>query len=122
LRTKTLCWIYGLIALGALVATWSQNIRFFGEEGNGGLGGFIDGMYQNAAAASISNDLLFMLLAAFVLMYVEGRRRGVPHLWVYFVGSFLIAVSVMFPLFLLARERKLASEGGPDAAPAPPAP
>ena len=111
MRSKTLCWIYGLIALGALVATWSQNIRFFSEEDNGGLEGFIEGMYDNAAAASISNDLLFMLLAAFVLMFVEGRRLQIKHLWVYFVGSFLIAVSVMFPLFLLARERKLASRG-----------
>jgi phosphoglycerol transferase MdoB-like AlkP superfamily enzyme len=116
--SRALCWVYGLIAAGALVATWSQNIRFFGEEDNGGLGGFIDGMYENAAAASISNDLLFMLLAAFVLMFIEGRRLGIRHLWVYFVGSFLIAVSVMFPLFLLARERKLASEGGTDGAPA----
>ena len=113
MRSKTLCWIYALIAFGALVATWSQNIRFFGEEANGGLGGFIDGMYENAAAASISNDLLFMLLAAFVLMAVEARRLGIRHLWVYFAGSFLIALSVMFPLFLLARELKLAErEGG----------
>jgi hypothetical protein len=117
-RSKTLCWIYGLIALGALIATWSQNIRFFGEADNGGLSGFIDGMYENAAAASISNDLIFMGLAAFALMFVEGRKHGIKHLWVYFLGSFLIAVSVMFPLFLLARERKLASEGGGEAAPA----
>ena len=115
-RSRTLCWIYGLIAFGALVATWSQNIRFFGEEGNGGLGGFIDGMYENAAAASISNDLIFMLLAALVLMFVESRRLGMEHLWVYVAGSFLIAVSVMFPLFLLARERKLANR---DAAATP---
>ena len=79
MKTKTLCWIYGLIAFGALIATWSQNIRFFGEEDNGGLDGFIDGMYENAAAASISNDLLFMLLAAFVLMFVESRRHGIRH-------------------------------------------
>ena len=117
-RSRALCWTYGLIAVGALVATWSQNIRFLGEEDNGALGGFIDGMYENAAAASISNDLLFMLLAALVLMFFEGRRLGIRHLWVYFAGSFLIAVSVMFPLFLLARERKLASEGEVEAAPA----
>lgn len=117
MRSRTLCWIYALIAVGALVATWSQNIRFFGEEGNGGLDGFIDGMYENAAAASISNDLIFMLLAALVLMAVEGRRVGVRHLWVYFAGSFLIAVSVMFPLFLLARELRLSEEeGSPEGA------
>ncbi len=117
MRSKTLCWIYALIAFGALVATWSQNIRFFGEEGNDGLGGFIAGMYDNAAAASISNDLLFMLIAAFVFMVVEARRIGIRHLWIYLAGSFLIAVSVTFPLFLLARERSLAGrESAPEAA------
>ena len=118
MRSKTLCWIYGLIALGALIATWSQNIRFFSEEGNGGLEGFIDGMYENAAAASIANDLLFLFLAVLVLMFVEGRKHGIKYLWVYFVGSFLIAVSVMFPLFLLARERKLADRIEAEATPA----
>jgi hypothetical protein len=119
MRSRTLCWIYALIAFGALVATWSQNIRFLGEEGNGGLGGFIDGMYENAAAASISNDLIFLLVAALVLMAVEARRVGVPHLWAYVLGSFLVAISVTFPLFLLARERRLAEGGaaGPQGAP-----
>ncbi|MGI9019373.1 MAG: DUF2834 domain-containing protein [Solirubrobacterales bacterium] len=107
MRTKTLCWAYALIALGALVATWSQNIRFLAEEDNGGLGGFIDGMYENAAAASISNDLLLVAMAALVFMAVESRRLGIRHLWVYLLGSLLIAVSVMFPLFLVARELEL---------------
>ena len=110
MRTKTLCWTYALIAFGALVATWSQNIRFFGEDDNGGLGGFIDGMYENAAAASISNDLLFMVIAAFVFMAIESRRVGVRHLWLYLAGSLLVAVSVAFPLFLLARELKLGEQ------------
>ena len=116
MRTKTLCWTYALIALGALVATWSQNIQFLGEEDNGGLGGFVDGMYENAAAASISNDLLFMLLAAFVFMAGEARRLRIHHLWAYLVGSFVIAISVAFPLFLLARELRLA-EGEAGAEP-----
>ena len=116
MRSRTLCWIYGLIACGALIATWTQNIRFLAEEDNGGLEGFIDGMYENAAAASISNDLLFMVLAAFVLMTVESRRLGIRHLWAYMAGSLLIAISVTFPLFLLARELKL-SEGAEEVVP-----
>ena len=106
-RTRILCWTYGLIALGALVATWYQNITFFREDDNGGVGGFIDGMYANAASSSIGNDLVFIGLAALVFMIVEARRLGIRHVWVYVVLSFVIAVSVTFPLFLLARELKL---------------
>ena len=110
MSSRTRCWIYGAIALGALIATWSQNIRFFTEEGNGGLAGFIEDTYANAASSSISNDLVFLGLAAIVLMAVESRRLGIRHLWVYIAASFLIAISVTFPLFLIARERKLAAE------------
>jgi len=110
-RHKTLCWVYALIALGALIATWSQNIRFFLEDDNGGLVGFIEDSYANAASSSITNDLIFVLVAAFVLMVVEARRLGIRHLWVYLVMSFALAISVAFPLFLLARERKLEAMG-----------
>ncbi len=104
---KALCVFYGLVALGALFATWSQNLAFFALPDNGGLLGFIRGAYANPAAASISNDILFMCFAAFTFMIVEARRLGIRHVWLYILLSCGIAVSVMFPLFLLARQRKL---------------
>jgi Protein of unknown function DUF2834 len=115
MKHRTLCWVYGAIALAALVATWSQNIRFFAQDDNDGLWGFIRDSYANPAAASITNDLLLIALAAFVFMAVESRRVGIRHVWVYMVGSLAIAVSVFFPLFLLARELKLAQAGSPES-------
>jgi hypothetical protein len=112
---KVLCWTYGVIALGALIATWSQNLRFFAQEDNGGVWGFIRATYANPAAASITNDILFVLLAAFVLMIVEARRLGIRYVWVYMVLSFLVALSVAFPLFLLVRQVKLAHAGSPSS-------
>lgn len=106
---KMLCVFYGLVAVGALFATWSQNLAFFALPDNGGLPGFIRMAYANPAAASISNDILFMCFAAFTFMVVEARRLGMRHVWLYLVLSCCIAVSVMFPLFLLARQRKLAA-------------
>ncbi len=105
---KVLCAFYGLLAMGALLATWSQNLAFLALPDNGGLAGFIRAAYANPAAASISNDILFMCFAAFTFMVVEARRLGIRHVWIYIVLSFGVAVSVMFPLFLLARQRKLA--------------
>lgn len=108
MRDRLLIGVYGAIALGALIATWSQNIRFALREGNGGLVGFVQDSYANPAAASITNDILFVLLAAIVFMVVEARRLGIRHVWIYLLVSFVIALSVAFPLFLIARQRRLA--------------
>jgi uncharacterized protein DUF2834 len=108
MRDRLLIGVYGVIALGALVATWSQNIRFFLREDNGGLVGFLRDSYANPAAASITNDILFVLLAAIAFMVVEARRLGIRHVWGYVLVSFVIALSVALPLFLIARQLRLA--------------
>ena len=40
-------------------------------------------------------------------MVIEARKHGVKYVWAYILGGFLIAISVTFPLFLLARELRL---------------
>ncbi|SEF50823.1 Protein of unknown function [Thermomonospora echinospora] len=107
-QDRILCGIYAAVAVGALIATWSQNIRFFARDDNGGLAGFLRDAWANPAAASLSNDVVFVALAAVVLMVVEARRLGVRHVWAYVVGALVIAISVTFPLFLIARQRRLA--------------
>jgi Terpene cyclase DEP1 len=107
-QDRVLCGIYAAVAAAALIATWSQNIRFFLRDGNGGLAGFLSGAWANPAAASLSNDVVFVALAAVVLMVVEARRLGVRYVWAYVVGAAVIAISVTFPLFLIARQRRLA--------------
>ena len=100
--------LYALLAAGALYATWSHNLEFFALPDNGGALGFIRMGYANPAAASLANDILFICLAAFAFMLVEARRLGIRFVWLYILLSLGIAVSVMFPLFLIARQLKLA--------------
>jgi hypothetical protein len=107
-KDKVLCLFYALVAVGALFATWSNNLKFFAQPDNGGIVGFFQQASANPAAASISNDLTFMCIAAFVFMVLEARKLGIRFVWLYIVLSCAIAVSVMFPLFLLARQVKLA--------------
>jgi hypothetical protein len=106
-RDRILCCAYGAVALVALVGTWRENLAFFRETGS--WSGFLPACFANHAAASMSTDVLLVALAASVFMVVEARRVGVRFVWVYLVLSVLVAISVMFPLFLVARQRRLAA-------------
>jgi len=101
---KTLCLVYASIALIALAATWINNLAFFNQPQNGGAFGFYQAIYANPAVASFTNDLLLYALAGCIFMAVEARRLGIRYVWVYILLSFLIAVSVMFPVFLITRQ------------------
>jgi uncharacterized protein DUF2834 len=102
---KVLCTVYVVIALVALIATWSQNILFF--NGGGSFLGFWQATKVNPASRSITVDIALFLLSVAILMVIEARRVGVKFVWAYIVAGFLIAISVAFPLFLLARELRL---------------
>ena len=116
---KSLIALYAALALGALLATWSHNLEFFALPDNGGVQGFIRLAYANPAAASLANDILFVCLAAFTLMLVEAKRLGIRYVWLYILLSLAVAVSVMLPLFLIARQLKLAqSRASPGEHPA----
>jgi hypothetical protein len=106
---KLLCAAYASIALVALIATWSQNILFF--KGGGSLMGFWEATKANPASRSITVDIALLLLSVAILMVIEARRLGVKFVWAYIIGGFLIAISVTFPLFLLARELRLCEVG-----------
>jgi uncharacterized protein DUF2834 len=106
---RVLVIVWGVIAAAALVGTWWNNLLFFKEAGTWSGLAFIEACFANHAAASISIDILLFGLAAMVFMKVEAKRLGIRFLWVYIVLSFLIAVSVMFPLFMIARQLRIAA-------------
>lgn len=101
--SKVLCAAYAVIAVAALVATWSQNLAYSGH-GADLLRVFWEDTRANPASRSITADIALFLLAAAVLMVVEARKHGVRFVWLYILGGFLVAISVTFPLFLIARE------------------
>ncbi|HTQ19312.1 DUF2834 domain-containing protein [Mycobacterium sp.] len=103
---KILCVVYGAISLAALVATWSQNVAYFDKPTR-----FLLDSKVTPASRSLTVDLLLFLLAAAILMVLEARRHGVKFVWLYIAGGFAIAISVTFPLFLIARELRM---GGSD--------
>ncbi len=104
---KLLCWLYALISLAALYATWSHNIAFGAQPDSGGALGFIHALYVNHASASIANDLIFFVLSAAIFMIIEARRLKIRFVWAYLFFSLIIAIAVVFPLFLIVRQIKL---------------
>ena len=102
--SRNLCIFYAVIAVAALFATWSQNLQ-------PSANGYVLDLKASPAARSFTVDIGFFLLAGATLMVIEARRLGVGLVWLYVIFGFLIAISVTFPLFLIARERRLAKSG-----------
>jgi hypothetical protein len=102
------CVFLGLVSLVALVMTWSQNLLYFTGPSPAGFGQYLLDLKANGAARSFTVDIGLFLLAAVGLMVAEARKLGVRFVWVYVLLGFAIAISVTFPLFLIAREMRLA--------------
>ena len=109
---KVLCVIYGAIAVGALIATWSQNLAYVDKPARFLLD-FINDSKVTPASRSMSVDALLLGISAAILMVIEARRHGVKYVWVYIAGAFATAISFMFPLFLIARELRMGTSDAP---------
>ena len=104
--SKVLCAGYALIAIAALIATWSQNIAYLDSESF--LMSFANDTKASPAARSITVDLFLFGLPVAILMVAEARKHSIKFVWAYILGSAITAISVTFPLFLIARELRIA--------------
>jgi uncharacterized protein DUF2834 len=113
---KLLIAFYALVAVLAFAGTLSQNLQLGGEGGPvGAFKAFLDGAKANPAGRSLAVDIALFLEAAAAFMVIEARRLGVRWVWLYLAGGFAIAISVTFPLFMIAREMRLAPAAKADA-------
>ena len=104
--------VYAMLSVAGLVATWYFNLQFMEESGGTfGVVDFARGGYANSAASSLTNDLLVGTLAFFLFSFAEARRLAMRHWWIFPVLTFAVAFACAFPLFLLARERRLQAIG-----------
>jgi hypothetical protein len=104
---KVLCIVYGAIAVAALIATWSQIhsvsdflVTFWGDT------------KVNSASRFIAVEALMLSASVAILTVIEGRKYHVRWVWLYIAGA-LIAASVAFPLFLIARELRMGGSETP---------
>ena len=114
---QLLCLGYAAVAVLAFAGTWSQNV-FYLPPGQGPLTGFLTATARfwpdtlaTPASVSITVDIALFTLAASVFLVREGRRLQMRLPWLYVILGLLVAISVTFPLFLIAREWRLTRGG-----------
>jgi hypothetical protein len=101
---------YASLAAVGVIATWTFNLQFIAETGGFSVVEFVRACYANAAAASITNDLLVVVALFLFWSWRESRRLGMRHWWIYVPLTFGIAIAFAFPLFMLMRDRAMAAQ------------
>ncbi len=102
--------IYGLLAVVGVVATWYFNLQFMAAHDGFSLWAFVEATRANAAASSIANDLIVVVVVFLFWSFLEARRLGMKHWWFFLVFTFVIAIAFTYPMFLLYRERVMAAQ------------
>jgi hypothetical protein len=96
-----------LCVVGTLLP-YSQFIAFLREHGLD-LSRFFQQLFSTPVGGFFGMDVFVSSLVLWVLVYTEGRRVGVPHLWAPVVANLAVGVSLGLPLFLYQREKQLES-------------
>lgn len=99
---------YGIMAIVGLCATWYFNIQAMQADPNFSFMTFLADNYVNPSSASITNDILVVLVVFFFWSFFEARKLNMKYWWVYLPLSIGIALAFALPLFMLMRERALA--------------
>ena len=97
-------YVYLLLAVIGIIATWYFNIQFYDTATDTSLGNFIALANNNFAAQSISADITVVAITFLIWMYVESKRLKIKYWWILIPLTFLIAIAFTFPLFLYIRQ------------------
>lgn len=95
----------GLCVVGT-VLPYSQLIPFLREHGFD-VRLFFEQMFSNWIGGFFGMDVIVSSLVLWVLVFSEGRRAGVKHLWAPIAANLAVGVSLGLPLFLYMREARL---------------
>jgi len=68
---------------------------------------FLKQLWQTPVSRFFALDVVVSSLTFWLFVVVEGRRLEMKHLWMHFVSTLLVGVSLGLPLFLFFRERKM---------------
>lgn len=95
--------IYLILCVLGVLLPYSQFVPFMLENGlNAEL--FIQEMLANRISRFFVLDVVVSAVVLLVLVFTEGRRLGMKHLWAPVLGIFMVGVSLGLPLFLYLRQ------------------
>ena len=100
--------LYLILCVLGTVLPCSQLVPFLREHGLD-LPLFFRELFANRVSAFFGMDVIVSSLVLWVLVFTEGARLKMRHLWVYVACNLLVGVSLGLPLFLLMREVRLES-------------
>lgn len=99
-------WLYLVAAiLGAVLPLW-QFIPFLTAHGLD-IPLFFRQLFQTPVSGFFGMDVVVSSFVLWILVFSEGRRRGMSNLWLYVVCNLAVGVSLALPLFLFFRERTI---------------
>ncbi|QEY32938.1 DUF2834 domain-containing protein [Synechococcus sp. RSCCF101] len=99
---------YLVLCVAGLILPWKANLEFIQEYGAAfDITLFISLANVNAAARSLSSDLLVGSSAVLIWIVHEGRRLKMRSLPLVLLSAVTIAFAFAAPLFLFLRERRL---------------
>ena len=98
--------VYLLLCVLGTVLPYSQLVPFVREHGLD-LRLLVEQLFANRIGAFFGLDVVVSALVVFVLVWVEGRRAEMRHLWAPVAATLLVGVSLGLPLFFYLREDRL---------------
>jgi hypothetical protein len=94
-----------LCVVGTLLP-YSQLLPFLREHGLD-LRLFFEQLFANRIGGFFGLDVIVSSVVLWALVFIEGRRAGVRHIWAPVAASLVVGVSLGLPLFLYMREERL---------------
>jgi hypothetical protein len=103
MKSKTL---YLWLCFAGTILPLSQFLPFLREHGLDARI-FVKQLFASRISGFFAMDVLVSSVVLWVLVFVEGRRTGMKHLWAPVVANLAVGVSLGMPLFLYMREASL---------------
>jgi hypothetical protein len=98
--------LYLVLCVAGTVLPYSQFVPFLREHGLD-VGLFFEQLFSNWIGGFFGLDVMVSSVVLWVLVFTEGRRVGMRHLWAPIVANLAVGVSLGLPLFLYMREARL---------------
>ena len=103
--------LYLILCVVGTLLPYSQLVPFLWEHGLD-LRLIFEQLFSNKIGGFFGLDVIVTSVVLWVLVFVDGRRAGMKHLWAPIAASLTVGVSLGLPLFLYMRERQLEEADG----------